>query len=354
MSRLEKRVLRIPLCKGGFIMRVWISAVVALLTTIMPIAALAQQPTQPPISVSLTAHPDVLTVGDIVVLTFEITHPVNHVVVVHRLNRDWGAFEIVSQSPVRSEPEGGGIARTRQQLEVTLFMPGTFETPVLPLSIRKPDGRIEQVFAPPVELTVNSVLSGTDDQLIDIRSPADMSAPSWRSLNALAVAAFAAAVLALALFFMNRRLRGLREQPVSAIDTRTPWEIAVQEIERIERIDLPGDGRFKEHYALVARVTKDYVRATCLEDPSGAHAREMTTDEMVTALSQSSLDRRNVRRLVEFFLEADLVQFSNYSPQVSQAYEALRRARDFIKGTKPAVEDAAQHREVRNQSEATA
>ena len=120
---------------------------------------------------------------------------------------------------------------------------------------------------------MNSVLSGTDEQLIDIRSPADMSAPSWRSPTALAVVALAAAVLALALFFVNRRLRGPREQPESAIDTRTPWEIAAQEIERIERIDLPGDGRFKEHYALVARVTKDYVRATCLEDTQVALMR---------------------------------------------------------------------------------
>lgn len=354
MSRLEKRVLRIPLRKGGFIVRVWISAAAALLTTVTPIVAVAQQPAQPPVSVSLTAHPDVLTVGDVVVLTLEVTHPANYIVVVPRLNREWGSFEIVSQSSVRTEPESGGIARTRQQLEVTLFMPGTFETPVLPLSIRNPDGSMEQILAPAVELTVNSVLSGTDEQLIDIRSPADMSAQFWRSRTALSLAVFAAAVLALALFFVNRRLRGPRNQPVSAIDTRTPWEIAAQEIERIERIDLPGDGRFKEHYALVARATRDYVRDACLEDPSDAHAREMTTDEIATALSQSTLDRRNVHRLVELFLEADLVQFSNYSPQASQAYEALRRAREFVEETKPAVEDAAQQREVRNQSEATA
>lgn len=354
MSRLENRIFRIPLRKGGFIVRVWILTAAALLTTAIPIAAAAQQPAQPTVSISLTAQPDSLTVGDIVVLTLEVTHPANHVVVVPRLDRDWGPFEIVSQSPVRTEQEGGGIARTRQQLEVTLFMPGTFETPVLPLSIRKPDGGIEQVLAPPVELTVNSVLSGTDEQLIDIRSPADMSAPPWRSPAVLASAVFIAAVLALALFLVNRRLRGAREQLVSEIDTRTPWEIAAQEIERIERIDLPSEGRFKEHYALVSRVTKDYVRATCLEDASGTHALEMTTDEISTALSQSSLDRRNVHRLVELFLEADLVQFSNYSPQVSEAYEALRRARDFVEGTKPAVEDTGQQREVGSQSEATA
>ena len=354
MSRLEKRVLRIPRRKGGFMVQVWISVAAALLTTVMPIAAAAQQPAQPPVSVSLTANPDVLTVGDIVVLTLEITHPVNHVVVVPRLDREWGSFEIVSQSPVRSEPEDGDIARTWQQLEVTLFASGTFETPVLPLSIRMPDGRIEQAFAPTVELTVNSVLSGTDDQLIDIRSPADMSAPSWISRTTMALMVFVAAVLGLALLFVNRRLRGTRDQPVPATDTRTPWEIAAQEIERIERIDLPGDGRLKEHYALVSRVTKDYVRATCLEDPSGADAREMTTDEIVAALSRSQLDRRNVHQLVELFLEADLVQFSNYSPQVSQAYEALAQAREFVEGTKPATEDAERKPGVRDQSEVTA
>jgi len=335
-------------------MRVWILAAAALLTVVTPIGATAQKPDEPPVNVSLTAQPDSLTVGDIVVLTLEVTHPVDQVVVVPRLDRKWGPFEIVTQTPVRTEHEGGGIARTWQQLGVTLFMPGTFVTPDLGLSVRKPDGGIDQVSTPPVTLTVNSVLSGTEEQLIDIRSPADMSAPWWRSPIALVLAAFVAAVLALALFFVNRRLRGPREQSVSLIDTRTPWEIASQEIERIERIDLPGDGRFKEHYALVARVTKDYVRATCLEDPTGAHEREMTTDEVLTALSQSSLDRRSVNRLIELFLETDLVQFANYSPQASQAYDALARVREFVEETKPSVEDAAQQRVARNQSGAAA
>ena len=132
MLRLENRIFRIPLRNGGVSTRVWILVAAALLTTVMPVAAAAQQPAQPLVSISLTVEPDSLTVGDIVVLTLEVTHPADHVVVVPRLDREWGLFEIVSQSSVQSESEGGGIVRTWQRLEVTLFMPGTFETPVLP------------------------------------------------------------------------------------------------------------------------------------------------------------------------------------------------------------------------------
>ena len=65
----------------------------------------------------------------------------------------------------------------------------------------------------------------------------------------------------------------------------------------------------------------------------------MTTDEIATALSQSTLDRRNVHQLVELFLEADLVQFSNYSPQAyRKPTRHYDRAREFVEATKPAVE----------------
>ena len=126
-------------------------------------------------------------------------------------------------------------------------------------------------------------------------------------------------------------------QPAATAEARTPWEAAVQEIDRIERLDLPGERRFKEHYTLVAAVTKDYVRSMYLESTSRTDPAEMTTDEMVTAIWRSSLDRKNARLVVDLLHEADLVRFSNYSPLEPEANEALRRARAFLEETRPAA-----------------
>ncbi len=301
-----------------------------------PGATAAQDGGHSAVRISFTAARATLTVGDLVTLTLEVTHPAHHVVVVPRLGSEWGSFEVISQTPARTDSNGDGTETTSQRIEVTLFAPGTFDTPDLSISVRDPDGGVEQLFLSPLQLTVTSVLSGSDETLRDIRPPADLSPPAWRRPTTLAAAALAVVVVMVGgSYLVHRRRRGQDEQPVLATETRTPWEIAVQEVGRIEKLDLPGQGCFKEHYTLVAEVSKAYVRSMYLESASRTDPAEMTTDETVTAIWRSSLDRKNARLVVDLLHEADLVRFSNYSPLEPEANEALRRARAFLEETRP-------------------
>ena len=340
---------------GGLGFWVWALCLAAALAAITPGVAVAQDGPRSSIRISFTADRAALTVGDIVTLTLEVTHPADHVVVIPRLGPGWGPFEVVSQTPARTDSNGNGTETTSQRIEVTLFAPGTFETPDLSITDRGPDGGVEQVFISPLQLTVNSVLSGPDETLKDIRPPADLSPPSWRQPTVLAVAALAiAAVLVSGSYFVRRRLRGRGEQAVSSVDTRTPWQAAVQEFDRIDRLDLPRDGRFKEHYTLIARVIQGYVRATYIEDVGRPDATDMTTEEITSAIRQSSLDRKNAGVVVDLLLEAELVRFSSYAPSASRAYGALRDGREIVEGTKPVGEDAGQPGNAHSRPEATA
>lgn len=329
-------------------------AVAAFLTAMAPSVAVAQDGPDSGVSASLTADRATLTVGDPVTLTLEVTHPADHVVLVPLLGPEWGSFEVISQTTAQTDPNGDGTETTRQRIEVTLFAPGTFETPDLSISFRSPDGVVEPVFPLPVRLTVNTVLSGTDETLKDIRSPADLSPPLWRQPALLAVAGLAAlAALLPAAYFLRRRLRGGGPGPTMAVNTRMPWEIALQEIDRIEGLDLPGNGSFKEHYAMIAGVTQAYIRKMYLEGPGRREATEVTTAEFESAIGQSSLDRRNARLVTDLLFEADLVRFSIYPPGESQAHEALRRVREIVEGTRPASEEEAAHEDGGSQREAT-
>ena len=341
---------------GGLGFRAWVPwAVVAFLAAIAPGAAAAQDGPHSGIRVSLTADRGTLTVGDIVTLTLEVTHPADHAVVVPSLVPGWGPFEVVSQTPAQTDTDADGTETTSQRIEVTLFTPGTFETPDLSISVRAPDGGVERVFPLPVRLTVDSVLSGPDETLKDIRPPADLSPPQWRQPVVLAIAALAiSAVLVSGSYFVRRRLRGRGEHVVSSMDTRTPWQAAVQEFDRIDRLDLPRDGRFKEHYTLIARVIQGYVRAIYIEDVGRPDATDMTTEEIRSAIRQSSLDRKNAGVVVDLLLEAELVRFSSYAPSASRAYGALRDGREIVEGTKPVGEDAGQPGNAHSRPETTA
>ena len=341
---------------GGLCFRVrllW--AVAVTLAATLPGVAMAQDASHSGVRISFTADRANLTVGELVELALEVTHPSDHAVVVPRLGPEWGPFEVVSQTPAQTDSNPDGTETTSQRMEVTLFAPGTIETPDLSISVRGPDGGVERVFPTPVRLTVDSVLSGPDETLKDIRPPADLSPPSWRQPGVLAVAALAiVAVMVSGSLLVRRRLQGRGEQVVSSVDTRTPWQAAVQEFDRIDRLDLPGDGRFKEHYTLIARVIQGYVRAMYIEDVGRPDATDMTTEEITSAIRQSSLDRKNAGVVVDLLLEAELVRFSSYAPSASRAYGALRDGREIVEETKPVGEDAGQPGNAHSRPEATA
>ncbi|MDE0003699.1 MAG: hypothetical protein OXQ29_13495, partial [Rhodospirillaceae bacterium] len=232
-------------------------------------------------------------------------------------------------------------ATTRQQLRVTLFAPGAFETPDLPISIRHPDGSLEQAYPAPVQLTVRSVLASPDELLKDIRSPSDLATPLWEQpIVRVLIVLVALAVLSAAGFLVYYRSRGREALPEPVIDTRTPGEIALDELDRIERLALPGSGRFREHYTLVTGVIRAHIQAMYLEDASQSDAIDMTTDEIGAVLGQSSLDRGTARLVMALLMEADLVKFAHYEPPLVRAYEILDQVRNIVAATKPALDEA--------------
>ena len=328
-------------------LQVWLSlAVVALLTMVTPGTALAQDTALADIRVALVADRSELTVGDPIGLTLEVTHPEDHVVVVPNLDPDWGVFQVRRQTAANIAENGDGTRTTSQQLEVTLFAPGTFETPDLPLSIRLPDGSVERLSPTPVRLTVVSVLSGEDETLRDIRAPADFSTPLWKRLyfRVLLVNAVVVVFLAVVGLTFYRRARLGHDTPATAAQYRAPWEVAFEELDRIESLHLPRDGRLKEHYALLSRALRVYIQSALLGDMSTVDAVDMTTDEIGAALGSSPLRYENALEVVDLLTEADLVKFANELPSASHALEAVARARAFVEDTKADL-DAATHRD---------
>ena len=281
-------------------------------------------------------HRDELTVGDLVTLTLEVTHPSDHAVVLPRLSSEWGPFEVRSQTPARTESGSDGVATTRKRLEVTLFAPGEYETPSLPLTVREPDGSVILVDSSTAHLTVRSVLSGADNALRDIRSPANLPESFWDRPEARAAVALAAvAILCVAAYLLYRRFRGDEEPYEQIVDTRTPLEIATQELDRIERLDLPGNGEFKEHYTLISAALRVYLQGTYLEEAGGQSAEDMTTEEVTDALRAHSMGSRYLSLVRDLLLEVDLVKYSSYAPPVSEAYGALVRACEVLSEAVP-------------------
>ena len=324
----------------GLAVRLGASLLLAIvLSTVAVGTAIAQSAPPSDVHVSFTADRSELTVGDPVTLSLVVQHAADLVVVLPRLEREWGSFEVQDQSSARTVSADDGMRTTAKEFHVTLFAPGAFETPGLSIAVLTPDGNVEQVLAHPVRLNVTSVLSGPDETLRDIRPPADLSASFWERYGVpLLIVLAILAVLGAPGYHLYQRSRGQADVSVPEAEPLSPWEAATRELDLVRRLDLPGSGDMKGHYTLVVDALRTYLGATHLRGRGPADGTDMSTEEATSAVRQSTLDAGNVRVVIDLLQEADLVKFADYVPPASRAYEAEGQVRDLVETDRLSLE----------------
>jgi hypothetical protein len=141
--------------------------------------------------------------------------------------------------------------------------------------------------------------------------------------------AAAAAVMG---WWAYRRWRG---EPLfaPAVDRRSPWQAAHDELARIEGLGLLARGRFREYYTLVTDCLRTY-----LENQFQLRVFDRTTSELQAILRQSDLSPEQSRRLLHLFAESDLVKFAKLTPDVATAQQLMSEAREMVDATRPRLE----------------
>jgi len=278
------------------------------------------------VTASLAVRPTRLTIGDPITITLAVTHPAGVAIIPPRLGPAWGDFEIRAQSPMVAADIGGGMAASRQAILATLFVTGTVRTPPVEV-VAVGGGETVRHNVPGTSVTVASVLNPGETEPADIKPQAVLAMPPRWPWVAAAVA-FAAAVAAVVAWGVRRWW--LRPAPALAlvpafVDPRSPWEVAKDELDRVDRLSLVAREMYKEHYTLVADCVRRYVEAT-----RHFGAMEMTTMEIARELGRAGASM-TVRRPVESLLiAADLVKFARRTPAVGEAEGLTGAARAVL------------------------
>ena len=127
--------------------------------------------------------------------------------------------------------------------------------------MRDSAGQVRDVTVPGASVTVVSVLTPGDEQPKDIKPPAEVDQPPFAELTravyerAWIIAGAVLALLLIVAVYLLMRSRG----SAAPVDTRSPHQIALEELHRIEALDLPSQSRFKEHYTLVTDCIRRYL-----------------------------------------------------------------------------------------------
>jgi len=285
---------------------------------------------QTEVTATLAAPQEALTVGDPLNLTLTVTHPTGYRVIppdFTEFEEGWGDFVVASQSPATTVENGDGTATTTIEIDARLFAPGTFATPPLTISVTDGAGQLGEVTAAPVPVQINSVLVEGDTELRDIKPQAELP---YANLLPWLLGGLLLALLAGGVYWLWRRRQA--QLALAAVDTRTPAEIALDDLAAIERLGLPEQGRFKEHYSLVTNTVRHYI-----ETVYGIPMMERTTGEIRAELAQTGMDRAVRQQLISFLQESDFVKFADITPRTAEAYALLAQGRALVEAAQPLV-----------------
>ena len=276
-----------------------------------------------PVNVGLTADTDSVTVGDVLTLTLTVSHPSDHHVVFPDVPREWGEFEVRKTTHLPTEIGEADSLVSAMSIEVVLFQPGFHSTPELAVAVRRPDGSVINRPVRPIEVEVASVLASGANELKDIRPQAEVPFPTtWPWMFGGLTGA--AALILVGIYFWRRMLTEASVQPQQVF---TPLEHALRTLDRIEEQDLPRQGRYLEHYALIADCLRTY-----LFGQFRIPAPELTTEQSISVLDRRPVPPTNVRDLGEVLGEADLVKFARLAPGLGEARAAVITARRIVNG----------------------
>jgi len=300
------------------------------LAALMALAAVRGIPTvsaqTSPVGVGVVVEPTSVTVGEVFTITLSAVHPPDyHVIFPNLPDRTDGGFEIRSQRPVAAVDNGDGTLTSSVIMEAALFRVGEHSTPALSVGARAPGGG-DVVYRParPVAITVESVLDGSAGGVggqanMLIAPQSEMSSPPlwpWFAGGALVLSAVA--------FFARRYWRGANGR---AYPPGAPAEVALAELDRIERLDLPAVGEFSRHYTLVS----DCLRAF-LNGQFGVPTMERATSEIASEFRSAAAPEAEISGAVAILEESDLVKFARLSPEPADAREAVSASRRTVRG----------------------
>lgn len=261
------------------------------------------------------------TVGDRIVLTVAVDHPVG-ASVVWPDSLDLSPFEVMGAQATPTESTAGG-ARSSARFVLTAFELGELEIPSFEVDVLTADGGRETLSTDRYGIEIVSVGADETGDIRDIRGPLSIQV----GILTVALWVVMLLLLVLAVWLAWRRWKRRPEAaPVApAAPPRPAHEIALEALARIEASDLLATGRVKEYHIEVSEVLRRYVEARF-----DVTALEMTTWEVLAGLEKAGVDADFRDGLRGFLDQCDLVKFAKVRPDGSRSRAVLTMGRELV------------------------
>ena len=159
----------------------------------------------------------------------------------------------------------------------------------------------------------------------DVKSPVDFP-PNYLPLFLILLVVVTFGLTFLLKYFRNKAKN--KQMPLQKV--RSPWEIALEEIDQLLHSSLLKDEEFNEYFDRLSDIIRRY-----FEGRFSIRAPEMTTEEFLSSLENYRvLNKEQERILHDFLSSCDLVKFADHIPQSQEIEQCMQLAQTLIHQTK--------------------
>jgi len=263
-----------------------------------------------------------VTIGDLVTFKLSVKHPETLKIVFPPVGISLGEWTVRSSKQLPSSKLPDGNIEDSLEVQLAAYKTGDFEVPALNVETVKSSGAKEVLASEPIKIAVQSVLTGKQDTLKDLKPQSEIEPDYKPFLFFLAALASAAYLVYRSIQYFKRRTKAPVLKPERV---RSAEEIAREAVERLLARKLLEQGHFKQFYLELSEIVKRFLGSTL-----GVHSLERTTEEFTRDLRGVSVPSAQYRMIREFLEDCDLVKFAKYRPSAAEVEQIIARSRSMI------------------------
>lgn len=280
----------------------------------------------PPVEVVAQVDKATATTGDRILYTLSASSKPGIVVDIPEMGSQIAGLRIVDMGD-EGPMERDGLTIIKKWYQLKADWVGSYIIPGAVFPYTDENGERKELKTAQIFVEVKSVL-GDKETANDIRDikPIAMIKRDYTRLVGYAFATLLLLVLIAVVIYVYRvTFRKAKVQPL-----RPAHELALDELDRLQKEGLIGKGIYKEHYFKLSEIFRRY-----LERRFHFQAVEKTTEEILPEIKGLKGFDEHVKRGAEKFLhKTDLVKFARHIPEPYEIDQEYQETVDFINQTK--------------------
>lgn len=266
-------------------------------------------------------------IGEWINVHLEVKAPKDFRVIIPSPKDSLGQFDIVNQDQVK-ESEDHETKFYSKTFTITKFDSGSFSIPSIITTYYKPNDTSSYVIATqPISVTFKTIQIDSTSTFKDIKDVMHVSLTIWDYLLYLGIVLAVTAIGYYGYTYYKKRQERPKEAPPDIIIQ--PHIIALESLHNLEEKHLWEKNLDKEYQSELTDILRRYI-----EDRYKIPALEMTSNELISQIVFSGIDRPLIEELNSILQRADLTKFAKYHPAPNEHSFAMSSAYHFVEETK--------------------